>query len=99
VGDHLLARAYFAGKLTITSHSKESSEMKNSVLTGVIAIVLGFLLMVPVARLFDAKNWAVFNTWGLAHGSFIFAWPLLAYVSFYLLRMLIPTLWARGQSN
>ena len=71
--------------------------MKSGVLLTILcAVVLGFLLMVPLARLFDAENWAVFNTWGLAHGSFVFAWPMLAYLSFYLLRMLIPTL--RGRS-
>jgi len=62
--------------------------MKSGVLTGLCATVLGFFLMVPLARLFDAKNWAVFNTWGLGHGSFIFAWPMLAYLVFLFLRML-----------
>ena len=71
--------------------------MKSGVLTGLCATVPGFFLMVPLARLFDAMNWAVFNTWGLAHGSFVFAWPMLSYLSFYLLRMLIPSL--RGQSH
>jgi hypothetical protein len=70
--------------------------MKSGVLTGLCAVVLGFLLMVPLARLFDAMNWAVFNTWGLAHGAFVFAWPMLAYLSFYLLRIMIPTLRGRG---
>lgn len=65
--------------------------MKSGVLNILCAIVLGFLLMVLLARLFDAKNWAIFNTRGLAHGSIVFAWPMLAYVSFYLLRMMIPT--------
>jgi hypothetical protein len=73
--------------------------MKSGVLTGLCATVLGFFLMVPLARLFDAMNWAVFNTWGLAHGSFVFAWPMLAYVSFYLLRMLVPTLRGGRQSH
>jgi hypothetical protein len=69
--------------------------MKSSLSTGLVAIVLGFFLMVPLARLFDAENWAVFSTWGLAHGSFIFAWPMLAYLSFYLLRTLIPSVRGR----
>jgi hypothetical protein len=71
--------------------------MKSLVVTILAAIVLGFLLMVPLARLFDAMNWALFNTWGLANGSFVLAWPMLAYASFYLLRILIPSL--RGQSH
>jgi hypothetical protein len=66
--------------------------MKKVALTTVGAIVLGFFLMLPVARLFDRMDWALFNTWALAHGSFIFAWPMLAYVSFYLLRALFPAL-------
>jgi D-alanyl-lipoteichoic acid acyltransferase DltB (MBOAT superfamily) len=73
--------------------------MKSVVLTGLLAIVLGFFLMVPLAHLFDAMNWAVFNTWGLAHGSFVLAWPMLAYASFYLLRILIPALRGREQSH
>lgn len=72
--------------------------MKGGVLTGLCAIVIGFLLMVPLARVFDAMNWAVFNTWGLAHGSFIFAWPMLAYASFRFLRTVIPKQ-ERGQSD
>lgn len=72
--------------------------MKSVMLTGLGATALGFFLMVPLARLFDAMNWPVFNTWGLAHGSFVFAWPLLAYISFYFLRILIPAL-GREQSH
>ena len=46
------------------------------------SIVLGFLLMIPLAMLFDARNWPLFHTWGLAHGSFILAWPMLTVFSF-----------------
>lgn len=70
--------------------------MKSGVLNSLSAIVLGFFLMVLLARLFDAMNWAVFNSWGLAHGSFVFAWPMLAYVSFHFLRVLRTTLRGRG---
>jgi hypothetical protein len=97
VGDDSLAKAFLGGKL-ITSISQEhrrTLEVKSSLYTGLIAIVLGFFLMLPLAHIFDAKNWAVFNTWGLAHGSFIFAWPMLAYLNFYLLRTLIPSLRGR----
>ena len=68
--------------------------MKSGVLNGVIATVLGFFLMMPLARIFDAKNWAVFNTWGLGHGSFILAWPMLAYLVFLFLRM-----WSRARQG
>ena len=63
-----------------------------SVLTGLGSIVLGLLLMVPLGLLFDGMNWPLFHTWGLAHGSFIIAWPVLACVSFALLRILIRKL-------
>jgi hypothetical protein len=46
------------------------------------SIVLGFLFMAPLGMLFDAMNWQLFHTWGLAHGSFLFAWPLLTLTSF-----------------
>ena len=61
-------------------------------LTGLGSIVLGFLLMVPLGLMFDAMNWPLFHTWGLAHGSFIIAWPILACVSFGLLQLLIRRL-------
>jgi hypothetical protein len=47
-----------------------------------VSIVMGFFLMIPLAMLFDFMNWPLFHSWGLAHGSFIFAWPLLALASF-----------------
>ena len=46
------------------------------------SIVTGFFLMWPLGMLFDAMNWPLFNGWGLAHGSFILAWPMLAVASF-----------------
>ncbi|MBS1802195.1 MAG: hypothetical protein JST28_02450 [Acidobacteria bacterium] len=49
------------------------------------SIVLGFLLMIPLSMLFDAMNWPLFHTWGLAHGSFILAWPMLTILSFGIL--------------
>lgn len=47
-----------------------------------IAIVLGFFLMIPLGWLFNTMEWPLFHSWGLAHGSFIFAWPLLTLLSF-----------------
>ena len=50
----------------------------------VVAAILGVLLLVPLALLFDAMNWAFFNSWGLAHGSFVIGILVLgcaAYVS------------------
>jgi hypothetical protein len=48
----------------------------------IAAVPLGFLLMAPLGMLFDRMNWPLFHTWGLAHGSFIIAWPLLTVVVF-----------------
>jgi hypothetical protein len=46
------------------------------------SIISGFLLMIPLGMLFDAMNWPLFHSWGLAHGSFLLAWPALTAVSF-----------------
>jgi hypothetical protein len=51
------------------------------VLICLASIVLGFFLMFPLGKLFDAMDWPLFHTWGLAHGSFVLAWPLLAFGS------------------
>ena len=51
-----------------------------------ISIVLGFALMFPLGWLFGVMNWSVFHSWGLIHGSFIVAWPLLTLISWGLIR-------------
>jgi len=53
-----------------------------------LPIVSGFLLMFPLAGLFDAMNWPLFHSWGLAHGSFMIAWPMLSLIVYLLLRLL-----------
>ena len=63
--------------------------MKGHLLTGLASAVLGFVLMWPLGLLFDGMNWPFFRTWALAHGSFVIAWPMLAFLSFGLLRSLI----------
>jgi hypothetical protein len=50
-----------------------------------VSIVVGLFLMVPLAMLFDAMNWPLFHSWGLAHGSFVIAWPLLALACFVMI--------------
>ncbi|MGI4828232.1 MAG: hypothetical protein ACRYFU_08590 [Janthinobacterium lividum] len=52
--------------------------MRNGAIFAGVSIGLGFLLMAPLAMLFDAMGWGLFHTWGLLHGSFSIAWPLLA---------------------
>ena len=59
------------------------------VVIGLGSIALGFILMVPLGMLFDAMNWPLFHTWGLAHGSFVIAWPVLAVISFGVIRIAI----------
>jgi hypothetical protein len=44
----------------------------------VLSIVVGFVLMWPLGWLFGVMNWPVFHSWGLAHGSFVLAWPMLS---------------------
>jgi hypothetical protein len=52
------------------------------------SFVLGFFLMIPLAMLFDFMNWPLFHSWGIAHGSFIFAWPALTAISFLFVRLI-----------
>lgn len=49
--------------------------------------VIGFLLMFPLAGIFNAMNWPIFHSWGIAHGSFVIAWPILTFLSFGILRV------------
>ena len=50
-----------------------------------LSIVAGFLLMMPLAELFDFMEWPNFNTWAMMHGNFGAAWPALAMFSFAVL--------------
>jgi hypothetical protein len=64
--------------------------MRNATTVGwLVSIVFGFLLMIPLAMLFDAMNWPLFHSWGLAHGSFIIAWPLLTLICFGIIRAIV----------
>ena len=62
--------------------------MKRRALDVFISIALGFVLMAPLGMLFDAMNWGVFHSWGLARGSFIVAWPLLTLVSYHIVQLI-----------
>jgi hypothetical protein len=53
-----------------------------------IATVLGFALMFPLGWLFGTMNWPMFHAWGLAHGAFIIAWPLLTLISWVVIRVM-----------
>jgi hypothetical protein len=56
---------------------------------GVISIVGGFLLMFPLGWLFGEMNWPIFHSWGLMHGSFVIAWPVLALLVYVVFRLFV----------
>lgn len=43
-----------------------------------IAIVAGYLLMWPLGSTWTALSLPTFHTWGLAHGTYVAAWPTLS---------------------
>ncbi len=47
-----------------------------------IAIVAGYLLMWPLGQLYTALSLPTFHLWGLAHGTFVAAWPTLSILAF-----------------
>jgi hypothetical protein len=51
-----------------------------------VSIVIGFFLIAHLARVSNAMEWGLFTGWGLAHGSFIIAWPLLTLASYGAIR-------------
>jgi hypothetical protein len=81
------------GKHAVT---RKPTIMKGNLITGMASIVLGFFLMIPLAMLFDARDWPLFHSWGLAHGSFLIAWPALVAVSFGLIRIVTRVMQARA---
>ena len=46
----------------------------------ITALVAGFVLMYPLAAIFDHMNWPLFNGWAIGHGTFVIAWPVLTLV-------------------
>jgi hypothetical protein len=54
--------------------------------TACLSLAIGFLLMYPIGMLFDVLNLPLFNTWALAHATFIVAWPILTAVGFLIVR-------------
>jgi hypothetical protein len=50
-----------------------------------VSVVAGFFFMWPVGWLFGAMSWPVFHSWGLVHGSFVIAWPVLSLLAFAVL--------------
>jgi hypothetical protein len=59
------------------------------------AIPTGLVLMLTLGEVFDRMAWPIFHTWGLIHGSFLLAWPVLTLMSFAGLLLLDRRLWRR----
>jgi len=82
-------------------------EYLKSVLLVFGSILLALLLTIAgiwaTASLFDAMNWPLFHTWGLAHGSILFIFPvyfILSLLGMYLVaRFLISGLKSRQNQN
>jgi hypothetical protein len=54
----------------------------------VIAIVAGYLLMWPLGYAWTALSLPTFHLWGLAHGTFVAAWPTLSILAYLALGFL-----------
>lgn len=54
----------------------------------VIAIVAGFLLMWPLGYIYSRLGVPTFHSWGLAHGTFVAAWPTLSILTYLALGFL-----------
>ena len=52
------------------------------------SVVIGFLLLAPLAAIYGAANLPVYHSWGLTHGSFTTAVPALVAASFVALGLL-----------
>jgi hypothetical protein len=57
------------------------SAMRTSI-RSVIAIVAGYLLMWPLGYAWTALSLPTFHFWGLAHGTFVAAWPALSIMAY-----------------
>ena len=53
---------------------------------GIICLVVGFFLMIPLIWISEAMNWGIFSGWAVWHGTFLLAWPPLSLLSYGLLR-------------
>jgi hypothetical protein len=54
-----------------------------------VSLVIGFLLLWPLGWLFGQMGWPTFHTWGLFHGAFIIAWPLLTFATLAILLLIL----------
>jgi Na+-driven multidrug efflux pump len=49
------------------------------------AFIGGILLMWPLGWLFGAMGWPMFHAWGLVHGSWVLAFPLMILLAYLLI--------------
>ena len=61
-------------------------DLKSGCVQFIVSTACGFLLVFPLGLLFDKMNWPFFHSWGLAHGSFVLAWPMMTLLSFGVFR-------------
>lgn len=60
-----------------------------------VSLAIGFVLMWPVGWLFGQMGWPMFHGWGMAHGAFVIAWPVLSLLVLAVLLVLVRKFAAR----
>ena len=56
------------------------------------------LALAILGSLYDAKGWPMFHSWGLIHGSWLIAWPMLSLIC--LIGLVIgQVFWAAAQGS
>jgi hypothetical protein len=48
--------------------------------------------MFPVGWIFGVMGWPTFHSWGLVHGSFVVAWPMLSLLSWAVVNAILARL-------
>ena len=74
-----------ASKSSVSRSMISLIERGESSPTAVVLEKLAAGLGVMLAALFDAMQWPVFHSWGLGHGSFLIAIPLMAWPVYWVL--------------
>jgi hypothetical protein len=65
-----------------------------------LSVALGLFLMWPLGLIFDFFGLPMFHLWGLAHGSFVIAWPALSLISYAAIWVATrQSKWARMEST
>lgn len=69
---------YLAAALAVAVIANASPSTVKQIIRIGLSAIPALLALFPVATLFDRMNWPVFDSWGLAHGSFLVAVPVMA---------------------